>query len=30
MVKADVQLDAKGFSCPMPVVKTKLKMKEIN
>lgn len=29
MVKADVQLDAKGLACPMPVVKTKLKMNEM-
>lgn len=26
MVKADVQLDAKGLSCPMPIVKTKKAM----
>ena len=26
MVKADVQLDAKGLACPMPIVKTKKAM----
>jgi TusA-related sulfurtransferase/rhodanese-related sulfurtransferase len=28
-IKADVQLDAKGLACPMPIVKTKKAMKEI-
>lgn len=28
-MKADVQLDTKGLICPMPVVKTTLKMEEL-
>lgn len=30
MVKSDVQLDAKGLACPMPIVKTKKAMNEVN
>ena len=29
MIKADVQLDAKGLACPMPIVKTKKAMNEL-
>ncbi|WP_153732874.1 sulfurtransferase TusA family protein [Sporosarcina obsidiansis] len=29
VVKADVQLDAKGLACPMPIVKTKKAMNEL-
>ncbi|NEU32386.1 hypothetical protein GN156_16680 [bacterium LRH843] len=29
MVKADLQLDAKGLACPMPIVKTKKKINEL-
>ncbi|ATX83567.1 MULTISPECIES: sulfurtransferase TusA family protein [Bacillus amyloliquefaciens group] len=29
MVKANIVLDAKGLSCPMPIVKTKKKIKEL-
>ena len=29
MVKADVQLDAKGLACPMPIVKTKKAMNNL-
>ena len=29
VVKADVQLDAKGLACPMPIVKTKKAMSEL-
>ena len=28
-IKADVQLDAKGLACPMPIVKTKKAMKDL-
>ena len=28
-IKADVQLDAKGLSCPMPIVKTKKAMNQL-
>ncbi|RMD60155.1 MAG: sulfurtransferase TusA family protein [Nitrospirae bacterium] len=28
-VKADVELDCKGLSCPMPVLKTKKKLDEM-
>ena len=28
-IKADVQLDAKGLACPMPIVRTKKAMKEL-
>ena len=29
MIKADVQLDAKGLACPMPIVKTKKAMNDL-
>ena len=29
MIKADFQLDAKGLACPMPIVKTKKTMNEL-
>lgn len=29
MIKSDVQLDAKGLACPMPIVKTKKAMNEV-
>ncbi|TSI03185.1 sulfurtransferase TusA family protein [Lysinibacillus sp. BW-2-10] len=29
MIKSDVQLDAKGLACPMPIVKTKKAMKDV-
>ena len=29
MIKADVQLDAKGLACPMPIVKTKKAMNDV-
>lgn len=29
-IKSDVQLDAKGLACPMPIVKTKMAMNEVN
>lgn len=29
MIKADVQLDAKGLACPMPIVKTKKAMQNL-
>lgn len=29
-IKADVQLDAKGLACPMPIVKTKKAMNDVN
>ena len=29
MIKSDVQLDAKGLACPMPIVKTKKVMNEV-
>ena len=29
MIKADLQLDAKGLACPMPIVKTKKTMNEL-
>ncbi|MCY8721487.1 sulfurtransferase TusA family protein, partial [Bacillus sp. S10C12M] len=29
MVKANIVLDAKGLTCPMPIVKTKKKMKDL-
>ena len=28
-IKADVQLDAKGLACPMPIVKTKKAMNDL-
>lgn len=28
-MKANIVLDAKGLSCPMPIVKTKKKIKEL-
>ena len=28
-IKADVQLDAKGLACPMPIVKTKRAMNDL-
>ena len=28
-IKADVQLDAKGLACPMPIVKTKKAMSNL-
>ena len=30
MVKADIQLDAKGLACPMPIVKTKKSMNDLD
>lgn len=30
MIKSDVQLDAKGLACPMPIVRTKKAMDTIN
>ncbi|GAB6930098.1 sulfurtransferase TusA family protein [Paenibacillus sp. JCM 10914] len=30
MLNADKVLDAKGLACPMPIVKTKKEMKELN
>ena len=30
MIKADVQLDAKGLACPMPIVKTKKAMNDLD
>ena len=29
MIKSDVQLDAKGLACPMPIVKTKKAMNDV-
>ena len=30
MIKADIQLDAKGLACPMPIVKTKKSMNDLD
>lgn len=30
MIKSDVQLDAKGLACPMPIVKTKKAMNDVS
>ncbi|KMK76304.1 sulfurtransferase TusA family protein [Alkalihalobacillus pseudalcaliphilus] len=30
MIKSDITIDAKGLACPMPIVKTKKIMKEVN
>ena len=30
VIKADIQLDAKGLACPMPIVKTKKSMNDLN
>ena len=30
MIKSDVQLDAKGLACPMPIVRTKKAIDTIN
>lgn len=29
MIKVDVQLDAKGLACPMPIVRTKKAMNDL-
>ena len=29
MIKANIQLDAKGLACPMPIVKTKKSMNDL-